>query len=469
MRITVAWLDSRRERKNLRKERYDVTVDGREGLMARVYPSGAVTFVYRYTPPGGGKRRPMILGPYGKGGLTLADAFDQHHQAQRELALGLDPIDEREKRADAAELKRRERTEAGTVAELVEQFVHRRLLGERWDAERSSWIRDPKAKTKPRKRPTEAAALLGYRLPEMPPPKRGRKTVATLLSKHGTDKAREIMKRQLIALLDGIVDRGAPVMANRVYALLKQLFSFGAAKDIIPASPMAGIEPPGGIEGARNRRLTPDEIRTVWTKLDTAAMAPATRLAIKLLLVTAQRRGEVTFAKRSHFDLEAAAWSIPPELQKTEGATKAPTEAHLVPLSPLAVELVRKLMALAGESEWLLPSQYTAKKHSAPYSERALTRAVKENQEHFGIPHWTPHDLRRTASSTMTKIGIPRLHVEKVLNHSTDDIAEVYDRHDYLPEKRAALEKWATHLAEIIEEKSRSAESAAASISTVGS
>jgi integrase len=68
-----------------------------------------------------------------------------------------------------------------------------------------------------------------------------------------------------------------------------------------------------------------------------------------------------------------------------------------------------------------------------------------------GIPHFTPHDLRRTAASFMTKLKIPRLHVEKVLNHSTGDIAEVYDRHDYLPEKRVALEKWATQLRMILD------------------
>jgi integrase len=75
---------------------------------------------------------------------------------------------------------------------------------------------------------------------------------------------------------------------------------------------------------------------------------------------------------------------------------------------------------------------------------------VRDNEKHFGLAHFTPHDLRRTAASHMTRIGVPRLHVEKVLNHSTGDIAEVYDRHDYLPEKKAALEKWATHLEEII-------------------
>jgi integrase len=75
---------------------------------------------------------------------------------------------------------------------------------------------------------------------------------------------------------------------------------------------------------------------------------------------------------------------------------------------------------------------------------------VRENEAHFGLAHFTPHDLRRTAASHMTKLGVPRLHVEKILNHSTGDIAEVYDRHDYLPEKRAALERWGAHLASIV-------------------
>jgi integrase len=75
---------------------------------------------------------------------------------------------------------------------------------------------------------------------------------------------------------------------------------------------------------------------------------------------------------------------------------------------------------------------------------------VHINRKHLAIAAFTPHDLRRTAASFMTKLGVPRLHVEKVLNHSTGDIAEVYDRHDYLPEKRVALERWAAHLTNVI-------------------
>ena len=454
MKITTTWLEARKEARNRPKKRSDVTVDGREGLMVRVFPSGAVTFRFRYTS--GEKRRVMVLGEFGEGGLSLADAFEMHHQAQRELEKGLDPIEERERRRDEMERARQDRAAAGTVNYIVEQFVHRRLCAERWDAESDTWVRDPKSKTKPRKRPGDAAALLGYHLDLDDAPKRRpirRKPVTTLISKHGSEKAREITKRQLVALLDEIVDRGSPVMANRVYALLKQLFEFAAAKDLIPASPMAGIDPPGGEEKPRKRKLTPSEIKTIWDKLPSAAMAKRTKVALKLLLVTGQRRGELTFSKKAYFNIGNAEWTIPPELQKTEDQTKQPTEPHVVPLTPLAVQLVEELFALSPGSEWILPSQYRKKKADSPYSARALTRAVAKNEEHFGIPHWRPHDLRRACRTGLSRLKVPKEIAERVINHAQPKLDETYDQHDYLAEKREALQKWADHLTAIIESR----------------
>jgi integrase len=449
MKMTVTWLESRREPRNRPQERYDETVNGREGLMVRVFPSGAVSFRFRYTL--GGKRRVMVLGEFGPGALSLADAFDQHHQAQRELEKGLDPWEERKKRQDTEQRAREERAGTGTVADLVEQFVHRKLRAERWDNSQGAWVRDDKTKTKARKRPDAAAALLGYvnRDGNTGRPRR-RNQKATLVSECGKFNARDLTKRQLIALLDGIVDRGAPISANRTYALLKQLFDWAAAKDLVPASPMAGIERPGGDESPRERALTAEEIRAFWSKLAEADMAEPTQLALKLLLVTAQRRGELTFAKWSHFDLESKLWTIPAELLKTSHARRSKPEPHTVPLSPLALELLGELKELTGGGIYVLPAHVDKKKNRS-YSERVLSRAVRQNEDHFGIAHFTPHDLRRSAASFMTKLGIPRLHVEKVLNHSTGDIAEVYDRHDYLPEKRAALERWGKHLRKIID------------------
>jgi integrase len=433
MRITATWLNSRQEPKSRPRTRQDVNVDGREGLVVRIFPSGAISFRFRYQRAG--KRRWMVLGEYGEGGLTLADAFDQHHQAQRELERGQDPIEERDRRQAEAEQLRQERAASGTVADVVDQFVHRKLRAERWDASTASWVRDAKVRTRPRKRPEAAQALL-----------KGNLVNAKLDGQNvGKMKARDLNRRQLVRLLQAIVDRPAPITANRVHALLVQLFNWATAQDLIPASPMAGIERPGGDETPRDRVLTSEEVRTVWTKLDSAEMAEPTRLALKLLLVTGQRRGELTFARWSHFDLDGTLWTIPVALLKSSHSRRTTAEPHAVPLSPLALELLSRLHKITGESAYALPARADKRKDGS-YSERVLSRAVRENRKHFGIPDWTPHDLRRTAASFMTKIGVPRLHVEKVLNHSTGDIAEVYDRHDYLPEKRTALEKWATHL-----------------------
>ena len=465
MKLTTTWLDSRREGRNRPKTRQDIAVDGREGLYVRIHPSGVVSFRLRYTGlrKGHGGKTPtygqkwLVFGEYGPGRLSLADAFDFHHQAQKELEKGLDPADEWDVRDRERERASEERAGADTVASLVEQFVHRKLRAERWDDTADRWVRDSRANIKARKRPDAAAALLGYSDDAATVSARTRRTkrkpVATLISELGHLRARDVTRRQLIAFLDGVVERGAPVTANRVHALLAQLFTWAAAKDLIPASPMAGVDRPGGEERPRQRVLTAEEIRTFWTKLPTADMAEPTRLAIKLLLVTAQRRGELTFAKWAHFDFDAKLWTIPVELLKTSHARRSEPEPHHVPLSPLAIELLGELKALAGDGTYLLPARADKKRNDRSYSERVLSRAVRENAGHFGIPHFTPHDLRRTAASFMTKIKVPRLHVEKVLNHATGDIAEVYDRHDYLREKRVALEKWSRHLAAIIEGK----------------
>lgn len=440
-KLTVKWL----EHPPVQPQRYDLTVPNMRGLVVRVHPSGVVSFRLRYKRDD--RSYVMVLGEYGHKGLSLADVTEMHTQALREIERGLDPIEERARRQQAAEAARRADASAETIEAMVEEFVHRALMAQRRDPATGEWVAIPKSNIKARKRPLAAAALLGYR-PKHLPASKNKKPPPSLLSRYGKLRARDLTKRQLIELLNEIVDRGAPVAANRTYALLKQMFTYAAAQDLIPASPMAGIQKPGGEERPRTRRLTPEEIRTVWIKLDSARMTEASRLGLKVLLLTAQRRGELTRAEWSHFDLEEKMWSIPPELQKTEGATKGETKPHQVPLSDLAVQLLTRMKELAKDSPWVLPSPRG--KGSLSYAKDGLSRAVKENREHFGIPAWTPHDLRRTAASAMTMLKVPRLHVEKILNHAISDIAEIYDQHDYLDEKREALERWAAYLDAVV-------------------
>ena len=200
------------------------------------------------------------------------------------------------------------------------------------------------------------------------------------------------------------------------------------------ATPFTSLPRPGGSEKPRKRKLDEREVRLFWKKLTSSGLNFETRTALKLVLVTAQRPGEVALAAREEFDLERRVWTIPAERSKNG-------EPHEVPLSDLALTLIRHLERRFGKSAYLIPSRCWRVRGSAPITVRALSQGIRDRREHFGIAPFTPHDLRRTAASVMTASGVPRLHVEKVLNHTIDDVAEIYDRHDYAQEKQSALNR----------------------------
>jgi integrase len=138
-------------------------------------------------------------------------------------------------------------------------------------------------------------------------------------------------------------------------------------------------------------------------------------------------------------DLNTGWWTIPAKKAKNK-------LSHRVPLSPLAMQLLERVKALSGSSKWLFPSTQTEN----AMLNTSIDHALRRNQSRFGIPTFTPHDLRRTAASHMTGLGISRLTVSKILNHVESGITAVYDRHSYDQEKRDALNLWAEKIASII-------------------
>jgi len=133
-------------------------------------------------------------------------------------------------------------------------------------------------------------------------------------------------------------------------------------------------------------------------------------------------------------------WTIPPEKAKNK-------MAHRVPLSPLALELFQAAKNIAGDSLWIFPSPQTDKHITPEAVDHALRRP---GLEHLGFTFWV-HDLRRSAASHMTGMGISRLVVGKLLNHAERGVTSTYDRHSYDKEKRQALETWGRKLEAIIE------------------
>ena len=225
-------------------------------------------------------------------------------------------------------------------------------------------------------------------------------------------------------------------MANRTAALLGQLFKFGIHRRIVNATPVQLLYRPGGKERPRERTLTDDEPFLADPK-DATRFARLAH-AMTLLLLTGQRRGELALARWSDVDLAARTWSIPDENAKAG-------RGHIVPLTNWAVQEFQALRKLAKRSAWVLPAN-GGEHHIDP---KQLTRSCAKCSARFaerGIAEFTLHDLRRTCRTGLARLKVEPHIAERVLNHAQECIPGTYDRHEYLEEKREALEKWAEHL-----------------------
>jgi integrase len=352
------------------------------GFGLRVTANDARAFVLTYTVEG--RQRRLTIGAWPA--WTATAARERAKELRREIDSGADPLEEK-----------RARREAPTVEEIANDYLERHA-----------------AKKKSGK------TLREY-------------ITRDVLPVWGKWKAADVRRRDVIELVERKA-RATPIAGNMLLGVIRGMFNWAIEKDYLAQSPAFKVKPPAP-KKERDRWLTEEEIRTFWTKLDSAKMAPECRAALRLILITAQRSGEVLSAEWPEIDTGTAWWLIPAEKAKNGFQ-------HSVPLSTLALEEIKKL----EPGRWLIPSWYT----SGHMTVAGLSNAVAVNQKHFGLPRWTPHDLRRTAATQMAKAGVPRFIVGKVLNHSEKSITAVYDRYAYDPEKKAALEKWERELRRIL-------------------
>ena len=377
-------------------QRYEVWEDGRTGFGVRVAPTRRATFIYMYWLDN--KARRMTLGVYGQGPgqLTLAAARVKYAEAKKAVSEGRDPAAE-------SVTKRKAIREAESVGDLIDLYL------EKW--------------ARPRKRSAAEDERILHK---------------EVIPAWGNRKAREIKRRDIITLLDRIVDRGAPIQANRTLACVRRMFNWAIERDLLDASPCIRIKAPSP-ENRRDRALGDDELATFWHGLENAKMSETIRLALKLQLVTAQRKGEVVNAEWAEIDRGNAVWTIP--------ASRAQNNAqHLVPLSPLALGVLDAIKASAPGSTYLFPSP----RGDHPIGGQSVDHALRNNRERIGVDDLSPHDLRRSAATRMAGLGVNRLVLSKVLNHVDRSVTGRYDTFHYTDEKRAALERWGRKLEEII-------------------
>lgn len=249
-------------------------------------------------------------------------------------------------------------------------------------------------------------------------------------------KASDIDGSDVAVLTDAIAMRGSAIMANRTLALISKIYNFGIGRRVVALNPAFKIPKPGK-EQQRTRRLSDDEIKTLWKALETET--PKTAAFFKLALLTAQRSGEILGMTKDELDLDAGWWTIP--------ATRAKNGlAHRVPLAPQALAIVQSLV---GDSNFIFPGP---RKKPVTNYKKWVTR-LREATGMEGEKEFRCHDLRRTAATSMTALKISRLVVGKILNHAERGVTAVYDRNEYDDEKKAALQRWDARLAEIVSAK----------------
>jgi integrase len=419
------------------------------GLELRVTRAGAKSWRLHYTRRSDGKRRAIGLGSYPNMSLKKARAKARTLQGQ---------IEDEDTRADPAAGKQ-ERKRAATFAEIAADWV----------------TRHGRPNKSPRALRDDQSMLDRHILPQI-----------------GAIRAAEVAKRDIIRLLDEVTTKPdarkgrakARVMThrpNRVFELVRSIFRWAVGRDLLQVDPTWGLSAPIKKERPRERELSTTEICQLWTALDRAPVRrrstkglprgrradsggdiPMTRtiaLALKLALVTAQRIGEVAGIAQSEFDLNETApvWTVPGDRSKNG-------QPNRVPLSPLAIRLIKEAKELAADSPWLFPSPKDPGPTCsstrgdgwmrAPIDPHAPTKALSRARTAIGLEDFRVHDLRRTAATRMAEMGISPHTISLVLNHVSARkgtiTGKVYITYSYDREKREALNAWGDRLTGLV-------------------
>ena len=362
----------------------------REGLgfCVRVYPTGEKAWYYIFTFES--RKRYMHLGEGSYPDVSLETARKAFDVAKVKVANGIDPIAEKEMATQELHL-------SPTVATLADEYI------EKWaKPNKKSWAQDK------------------------------RTLDVEIIPKWGKRKAKDVRRREVVLLLEGIAKR-APVMANRTRALLSKLFNFAIEREIVEVNPCTGVKPLIK-EKPVDRNLTEGEITDVWKALSTPGllhMSLETSRCLRLVLLTGQRPGEVVAMHTSEIDGQW--WTLP---DPKNGI------AHRVFLTDTALDLIGEKTGFIFES----PRTEKETGEAKPIHVNALAHAVRKNLDgpscNLTMEPWTPHDLRRTAATKLSELGFLDEVIDVVQNHKKKGMVGTYNRNRYDREKQQACEVW---------------------------
>lgn len=235
-----------------------------------------------------------------------------------------------------------------------------------------------------------------------------------------------ITRREIIELGDAMVAAGTPQAAVNHLRYLKMIFNWAAGRDMIVHNPTSGVKPPAKTV-ERDRVLSDEEIAAVWNA--TLDLPTPYGEMYRMFLLTGQRRSEVSTMRWS--EVNGDLWTIPRDKVKKD-------RAHTVPLSPTAQAVLSSLSELPRfEDDGFVFSTTGGASASSNFC-----KVKRRLDDLSGVTGWTIHDLRHTVRSKLAELRVPREVARKVLNHEDGKVDRIYNRHEYLAEKREALEKW---------------------------
>lgn len=376
-------------------------VDG-DGLYLDITPGGATVWRYRYRL--NGRREKITVGAYPK--IGLAEARDHRailagRAAKSKHVEGVaSPAQAREQEKQAGRVAKL----AGTVEDLGKRYLaHLRKHGKK--ANSIEWH------------------VNSYIAPEL-----------------GAIRTPELTADQIRRLCNKIKSK-APASAREVLGTIKRMMKLAIADGLISSNPAADIDPATyAPKESRERSLTIDELRAFLQGCEGGGVSPLVSAALRLILLTMARKNEVIKAPWSEFNLGQAMWELPAERTKNK-------KPHMVPLSAQAMAILKTIRPelddeepITNYSKWVFPGLA-----GKPLSDSTLNEALKSNRW-FDLPHFTVHDLRRTASTILHEQGWNSDVIEKALNHTMPGVRGIYNRAEYLDQRREMLQAWANYL-----------------------
>ena len=373
-----------------------------DGLAARVLKtSGIIHWMFRYRFHG--SPRLLRLGTYPE--MSLARARIAAAEQRELLSRGEDPI--RLKK----EVSARERT-ASTVDQLIEDYYARQI--------RPSY-----------KRPDQALWLLQHYIGD---------TIGKL-------RIKDVSRADVSCVLNQLIDKGTRVTANRVLNATKKLFGYAEEQGHITENPAEKItrRSVGGQESSKDRALTLDEVRAVLIGLDSPLMFSSwqAKCVLKMIVYTLQRPGEIAGLQWS--ELNGNVWRIPRSRTKND-------KTQIVHLNLPAVRLLNEIREINLPGDLVFPTGTGEKSITVRAISETVIRHLKRGVFRIGddaIEKFTPHDLRRTVATRLADLGVAPYVIEKILNHAMEGVLAVYNKAEYLEERRAALEMWGTKVEQL--------------------